>query len=171
MPRCVYSAKLTVSHLIELVKVEFSSQEVPKNAYYQHHASLGDLEGSAIGGCDLCKLIFECFRGTPQRNGYGWPAKWVGRTLPLKESMLETTKDLLATDVKIFIDSEQLITSRKLDEIEVFDSLRIHIGPVKRTWVSSFEGFWDSAPLALIISKPPSESSRDLRGQKDNLHS
>lgn len=65
MPRCNYCSKLSISHLVELAKVEFQSRIVPKQAFYQHHASLDDLEGSAASGCDLCILILDTLRGVP----------------------------------------------------------------------------------------------------------
>ncbi|KAI1758258.1 HET-domain-containing protein [Xylaria castorea] len=155
MPRCDYCARLSISLLVDLAKVEFSSRCVPQEAFYQHHASLDDLESSAISGCDLCTLIFNSFRGTPQHA----PTQWVGHTLEAEDSMLATTQTLRATDIKIFIDAEHLYTAESLENVRVFDALRIHVGSVPRYSESPDEGVWNWEPLTLVLFASPTGQS------------
>ncbi|KAI1172382.1 HET-domain-containing protein [Nemania sp. FL0916] len=156
MSRCIYCAKLSISHLIELARVEFESGTVPDQAFYHHHASLYDLESSAGGGCDLCILILGTLRGVLSSDyddkSSTYPGKWIGYDLDAEESMLEEVRDLPATNVKIFIDSEHLYTAESLDKVRVFDVLRIHVGLVspERSFV------WNCVPLVMFTS-PTSE--------------
>ncbi|KAI0427322.1 HET-domain-containing protein [Xylaria sp. FL1042] len=157
MLRCDYCARLSISLLIDLAKVEFSSRFVPQEAFYQHHTSLEDLESSAISGCDLCILIFDSLRGTPGHT----PSDWVGHTLPVEDSMLATTQTLRATDIKIFIDAEHLFAGEPLENVRVFDVLRIHIGPVPEKCSRSIqEGAWHEDPLVLVLFRSPTGRPR-----------
>lgn len=55
--RCIICQKLTIEGLVELAKTEFTANAFPRHASFQHHASLADLEYSALLGCDLCEFI------------------------------------------------------------------------------------------------------------------
>ncbi|KAI0442998.1 HET-domain-containing protein [Xylaria telfairii] len=167
MPRCDYCAKLSISLLVDLAIVEFDSGYVPQQAFYQHHASLDDLESSAISGCDLCILIFDSFRGTPRdaptETPTTWPKQWAGHTLQVEASMLATTRNLTATDIKIFIDTEHLYVGDTLEHVRVFDVLRIHVGPVppplrlmgEDEELEEDEGIWNWDPLTLVLFASP----------------
>ncbi|KAI0973443.1 heterokaryon incompatibility protein-domain-containing protein [Xylaria arbuscula] len=133
MLRCSYCAKLSISHRVELARVEFDSRNVPEQAFYHYYASLDDLESLAVGGCDLCILILDTLRGVSLYYAHppnGNPRLWIGYTLDAEDSMLEAARNLTATNIKIFIDSEYLWTGKSLYKVRVFDVLRIHVGPV-----------------------------------------
>ncbi|KAI0193495.1 HET-domain-containing protein [Astrocystis sublimbata] len=158
MPRCDFCAKLSISHLIELAKVEFESGIIPQQAYYNHHVSLADLESSAVSGCDLCNLIFETLRGVPKydyekhaSSPHDTYRRWVGGdNMENGCSMLDAARALADTNVKIFIDGEHLWRGDSLDKVRVFDALRIHLGPVP----VEQDGF-DSDCVTLIMFRSP----------------
>ncbi|KAI1323283.1 HET-domain-containing protein [Xylariaceae sp. FL0255] len=157
--RCILCLGFSINHLVELAKIEFSSRSVPQKAFYQHHASMDDLERSAAGGCDFCTLIYECFRYTPTilDNHPKWPEQW-SVDLPFEKSMLADTKYFKETDIKVFIDSSSLYFGEKLDSAPVFDILQIHIGRVPAPPMESpvyDEDVWNWDPLTLVISTPP----------------
>ncbi|KAI1290479.1 heterokaryon incompatibility protein-domain-containing protein [Xylaria venustula] len=62
-----------------------------------------------------------------------------------EDSMLEEVRNLMATNIKIFIDSEHLWSGESLDKVRVLDTLRIHVGLV------SPERTFDVDCVALIM--------------------
>ncbi|KAI1331913.1 heterokaryon incompatibility protein-domain-containing protein [Xylariaceae sp. FL0255] len=159
MSRCCHCKELSISRLVDLAKEEFISGRVPEKGFYQHHASIDDLEQSAVAGCDLCAFIFDSFRWTPKHplgttNNREWPVQCVtDGDLRVEDSMLSETKSLEATDVRIYLDSDYLWPGEGLEEDHAFDVLRVQIGPARRR--SGDEGLWDWEPLTFVMSTPP----------------
>ncbi|KAJ3564934.1 hypothetical protein NPX13_g7676 [Xylaria arbuscula] len=76
--------------------------------------------------------------------------QWIGHDLEAEDSMLEAARDLEATNIMIFIDSEHLWNGESLEKVEVFDALRIHVGP----WLEE-EGTVDLGYVTLIMFASP----------------
>ncbi|OIW32526.1 HET-domain-containing protein [Coniochaeta ligniaria NRRL 30616] len=124
--RCKFCAGLSISHLVELAEKEFVSRNFPKEAYYRHHESFSDLERSASGGCDLCQLILDCFKGA--EHEYTWPREWKGSDSDLDTSMYAAAKALDVSDVKISIEADQCFSGDKIEHVRVFDTLVVQVG-------------------------------------------
>ncbi|KAK0719369.1 hypothetical protein B0H67DRAFT_572979 [Lasiosphaeris hirsuta] len=89
--KCRFCAGFTISHPIELAKEEFRGDIFPDNAYYQHHACFRDLEQSAENGCDLCRLILDCFA---ERDDLNWPRTWAGAGADIDWSMYSAAREM-----------------------------------------------------------------------------
>ncbi|KAK3353762.1 heterokaryon incompatibility protein-domain-containing protein [Lasiosphaeria hispida] len=125
--KCRFCAGLTISHLIELAKEEFTGHTFPDNAYYQHHACFADLEQSAEDGCGLCQLILDCFKGA-EREDYEWPRTWAGAEADNDWSMYSAAKEMDMSDVKIAIDASQTFGADPLELVSVFDTILVQVG-------------------------------------------
>jgi hypothetical protein len=55
-PRCQFCSRYSINHLVAL------AERNTKAAYYSHLESFAYLEQSAQDGCDLCRLILDCFK-------------------------------------------------------------------------------------------------------------
>ena len=164
MARCRFCVGLSISGLIELAEQELSGHYMPQRAFYQHHSSIIDLESSAHRGCDFCTLIIECFKGTPSDSDRfpQWPATWTDPTTrELENSMWAVAKELPASDIKICINSSNISASEDIDQVRVFDTLLIHVGPIEEINddgnSSSFEPEvldWEWNPLYLTLTVP-----------------
>lgn len=67
--RCSYCAGLSIRVLVDLAEKEFRTGWFPGQAFYQHHASIRDLDASAEAGCDLCCLILDHLHDTIKTGG------------------------------------------------------------------------------------------------------
>ncbi|KAI5917149.1 HET-domain-containing protein [Camillea tinctor] len=155
--RCQYCEGLSLSRLIALAKQEYGSGVMPEQAFYQHHASLNDLENSATNGCDLCCLVLESLKCTGCEPGYD--KVWSAPVCQLEESRFTRMKDLATTDIKLCITSSCLYGSDSLDSVRVLDSILVHIGPVPLRDASpkSFDDEWALDPMALTMTVPRDE--------------
>ncbi|OHW95973.1 heterokaryon incompatibility protein [Colletotrichum incanum] len=156
--RCSHCITLTVEGLIELAKREFEAQEFPKEAYYQHHVSFDSLEQAACGGCDLCRLILNCFLCTP---GSGEPIDWPGEwddTLGISQegqpqTMYSIAKRLEVSDVKLAINATHLYGWQPINDVQVFDEIMVQVGP-PHAEDENGSGIWGCPVLKLTISAP-----------------
>lgn len=113
--RCFYCAHLSVESLVGLAETEFTAGSFPQRAFYQHHASLDDLEDAASKSCALCRLILGYLQGTHDSDD-GLPLYTRAKQLPF-------------TSVKVAINSTHVYATEPLDRVQVFDALMVHIGP------------------------------------------
>ncbi|KAK3897859.1 heterokaryon incompatibility protein-domain-containing protein [Staphylotrichum tortipilum] len=138
MPPCHYCANLSIPRLVDLALQKFDAAAVPKAACYRHQPTFGDLEQSALGGCDLCRLILEVFKGTPEHDENEatdwaqWPVQWQsGGWGNGTKSMYTIAKDLKVSKVRIALSSYYAYwgMDHPLDEIRILDGLRVQVGP------------------------------------------
>ncbi|KAI1266220.1 heterokaryon incompatibility protein-domain-containing protein [Xylariaceae sp. FL1019] len=122
--RCEYCARLSISSLIDLARIDFRARTISAAASYQHQPSLDDLEASAIQGCDLCTLIVNSLNATP-RN-----AEYAQYPLANEESTWFYLRTLKESNIGLSIDAAHLYPYDRLDQAQVFDTLVIHIGPL-----------------------------------------
>ncbi|RYP80892.1 hypothetical protein DL770_006050 [Monosporascus sp. CRB-9-2] len=143
--RCEYCAKLTVSRLVELAEEEYAEQtDFPQRAYYQHHSSFSELDRSAGNGCDLCRLIIDCFRGAPEGRSLLWPKTWVGpERCDIAESMYAAAEQLPVSDVKLALHSNAEYRPFKLDKVRMFDTIMVQIGPVEKPSPEEYDSDFD----------------------------
>ncbi|RYP09897.1 hypothetical protein DL764_001031 [Monosporascus ibericus] len=149
--RCEYCAKLTVSRLVELAEEEYVEQtEFPQRAYYQHHSSFSELDRSAGNGCDLCRLIIDCFRGAPVgfvvedpwEFPLTWPETWVGpERCDIAESMYAAAKQLPVSDVKLALRADH--QPNELDTVRMFDTILVKVGPERKPDPEEFDSDFD----------------------------
>ncbi|KAK0707035.1 heterokaryon incompatibility protein-domain-containing protein [Lasiosphaeria miniovina] len=159
--RCGYCAGLSIERLVDLAKTEFSAHAFPQRAFYQHHPSFGDVEQSATGGCDLCQLILECFRGTPWDDCSFWPSGWEGPRLDIDKSAYAAAKQLDVSDVKLCINTDHVWSSQPLESVSLFNKLLVHVGPIQED--DEEDSDWPFPFLSLALSTP-----RDVRVAIDN---
>ncbi|KAK5652811.1 hypothetical protein OQA88_9477 [Cercophora sp. LCS_1] len=132
--RCQPCCGLSIEHLIDLAKTQYGGFTFPDKAYYAHQASFDDLEASAENGCDLCRLIVDCYKGAPL-DWYNWPSIWKGSGNDINDSMYMAIRELDATDVRIAIDSSHAFAGTDdLEDIRVFDSLMVQVGASSDSW-------------------------------------
>lgn len=117
---CNLCRDLSIRDLIELSKPVFSNLLPHNSRYYHHHKCFSDLEASAQQGCDLCQLIVDGFKST------SYPALGEGVTL---YSALQLLPDD-TTNVKFTIHTSHMRNApQKVDDVQVFDTLMVHVGP------------------------------------------
>jgi hypothetical protein len=118
---CKFCDELSISGLIELAEIEFSADNFPREAYYQHHASYADLVSSANRGCELCELIHQGFIETVVEGGY-----WDEYTLDDAVQGIES--EGLSTDLKICINTSHLYSAEALERVKLFDTILVQAG-------------------------------------------
>ncbi|KAF2665660.1 HET-domain-containing protein [Microthyrium microscopicum] len=152
--RCHHCSGLSIEALVELAEREFSAHIFPKHAFYQHHSSFSNLEQSALQGCDFCGLILECFKGSPGQYET-WPYKWEGSQNDITKSMYAFAKELDESDIKIALNAGNLYLNRTIEEVLVFDSVLVQVGPGENydaEYVDEDEeGSWQLPPLELRL--------------------
>ncbi|KAI1394353.1 HET-domain-containing protein [Hypoxylon trugodes] len=162
--RCDYCAGLSISLLVDLAKQEFSGKIMPEKAFYQHHASLGDLEALANRGCGLCTLMLECFKGTPldYTQAPTWRTKWTGSACKLEESMFFAANEYPFTDLKLAINSHHVYFLDTLDSVRVFDQILVQVGIIQNLDEATPDDdqHWGFDPLALTLTVPREEAVR-----------
>ncbi|RYO97731.1 hypothetical protein DL765_011108 [Monosporascus sp. GIB2] len=135
-------------HLVELAEEEYAEPtDFPQRAYYQHHSSFGELDRSAGNGCDLCRLIIDCFRGTPFDSSdfpIRWPQTWVGpERCDIAESMYAAAKELPVSDVKLALHADHHYVPYTLDKVRMFDTIMVQIGPVEKPQPEEYDSDFD----------------------------
>ncbi|RYP60488.1 hypothetical protein DL769_008093 [Monosporascus sp. CRB-8-3] len=151
--RCEYCAKLTVSHLVELAEEEYAEQtDFPQRAYYQHHNSFSELDMSAENGCDLCRLIIDCFKGAtfdPPDYPLRWPQTWVSpERCDTAESMYAAAMQLPVSDVKLALHADHEYQPFNLGKVRMFDTILVQIGPVEKPQPEEYESDFDYDEMA-----------------------
>ncbi|KAM7182944.1 HET domain containing protein [Rhypophila sp. PSN 637] len=127
--RCPFCTNLSISHLIDLTKQEFESKVFPRTAYFRHHESFEHLEQSASNGCEVCQLVIDAFKATPWDE-----ALWVGTrqgrgSTNIDLTMCARAKGLKVSDVKMSIDSSELWAGQSLEDVRIWDTLMVLVGP------------------------------------------
>ena len=119
--QCTHCASLNIQVLVDLAEVEFSSGEVPKTAYYQHHASIRDLEQSGRSGCHLCGQIVRAFIECRSRSRECFASE--------DETLLDAVKKWKASSpIRISIGSGHLYLRDTIEDVQNFDELCITVG-------------------------------------------
>lgn len=164
-PECRPCANLTLDKLLLFAEEEYSGCTFPTKAYYEHHPSFNHLEQAAKDGCDLCRLILDCFKGSA-RDHYTWPPEWEEPDGDVEGPMYAAAKRLDVSDVKLALDSSTAFAGAK--GVSVFDVMMVQVG--RRSEVEEeddaddYEGdFWDQRvpPLRLTLCASPGEFNAD----------
>jgi hypothetical protein len=156
--QCGYCANLSISHLIELAEQEFADIlcSFPSHGFYQHHASLADLEMSAHQGCALCRLILDYLKGAEEPSNLlsREPIRWTGSIIGAgKNSAYSFARGLPRNHVRMCIMASHLNGSDPIDKVRVFDQVIVQIGDVEDP--DATPGGIDSlAPLAFMLTTP-----------------
>ncbi|KAK4503544.1 hypothetical protein PRZ48_004459 [Zasmidium cellare] len=125
--QCVYCANLTIDELVRLAEKGFYGHFFPDENYYQHHQSFRDLESSAHEGCDLCWLILDAFKTTPEHpslSAIGATKEEVDREGSLYTAAMRTEP----SQVRLAIAASHVYSSDTLEKVEVFDILLVQVG-------------------------------------------
>ncbi|RDW85173.1 hypothetical protein BP6252_02763 [Coleophoma cylindrospora] len=143
---CKLCAGISISHLVDLAKTEFSGHGFPSQSYYQHHASYDELISSAAEGCELCKLIDEGLKKLKLGMGYG--EGWTREELIRDEGK--------GSDIKLCITAIHVYVDGTLDQVEVFDTMMVQVGAIEpvSTEQSDEEDEFTIPPLKLALSVP-----------------
>lgn len=127
--QCARCASLTIEHLVDLARKGFSrDNSVLSVAYYQLHDSIEDLEIAADAGCHFCNLIMACLKGYWDNDN--WIAdKWEGDDCHPEHSLLARARQLLQSEVRLCIVSDDSDRNDALADVKVFDTILIQVGP------------------------------------------
>ncbi|PKK54203.1 hypothetical protein CI102_1010 [Trichoderma harzianum] len=131
---CRPCSGLSAETLIGLAEQEFSGHEFPASAHYQHHNSFHDLEQAANGGCNLCSLIVDCFKGIPWIRGESYQFSsclWETPGIEIEGSAYDAAKQLALFDVKLSIGTDHVYLGDGLDKVRSFNTLLVQIGPTE----------------------------------------
>ncbi|KAM3068464.1 hypothetical protein ACMFMG_009606 [Clarireedia jacksonii] len=151
--RCSHCASISFKHLIQLARTEFSSHTFPRQAFQRHHASFRELDASADAGCDLCRLIIECFKSTSYSGLERIDIVPTGQALETN-SMYWVAMELDESDVKIAIDSSHLYNCEPIEKVSIFDLLLVQLGPMPPLdEVGSDEEFFPELRLTLNVAR------------------
>ena len=142
-PECRPCADLTLEKLLLLADEEHSGRIFPTKAYYHHHPSFDHLERAAHNGCDLCRLILDCFKGA-RRGNYIWPPAWEGPDADVEGSMYAAAKRLDVSDVRLALDSSAAYLGKQ--GVCVFDVMMVQLGNKYDYWTEQVP------PLRLTLS-------------------
>lgn len=117
--RCTYCRNLSISNLVLLTCKEFEGGAFPKQAYYQHHGSIGDLEKSSEAGCDFCGLISKsCRVKSWEESG---------------QSVHDFAKGQDVSDVKLALNSDHVYAGETLlSAVQTFDRILVKIGQAEK---------------------------------------
>lgn len=127
--QCERCANLTIEHLVDLAHKGFSRDDgVPSAACYQLHDSILSLEIAADAGCHFCNLIVGCLKGYLD-NGSWNSDEWKGEDCNTEHSLLATARQLLHSEVRLCIVSEDSDENDAFADVKVLDTLLVQIGP------------------------------------------
>lgn len=160
MARCQYCSVLSISRLVTLAEIEFEAHSVSRQGFFQHHQSFQDLEQAADRGCDLCQLILDCFKGSPNEQDVPglWPTEWLGLECDIKTSMYTAAIALPDSNVRISINSSHVYLTDNIDKVVVFDRILVQVGPRAAPYDSSASDVddWEFPVCYLKIESPRS---------------
>ncbi|KAF3770676.1 HET-domain-containing protein [Cryphonectria parasitica EP155] len=156
--RCHHCVGLSIESLIRLAKDEFKGyHEFPKQAFYQHHNSLQDLEASAESGCELCTLILDCFKGAQVEDAddrpMAWPEDWVSDNHELGTSMFTVAKGLDDSSIRIAISADHVYATAGIEDVSQFDTLLVQIGPRDDGPEAVMDWVLPPLPLAITVAR------------------
>jgi hypothetical protein len=129
--RCPHCTTLSIQLLVDLTKEEFIAGSFPEGAFYQHHASLEDLEDSASRECALCQLILGYLQNTSESDDEELSKYALAKLLPF-------------TNIKIAINSSHVYGSEPLEKVWVFDTLMVQVGPWVQPGIDATDEEWDA---------------------------
>ncbi|TEY40021.1 hypothetical protein BOTCAL_0441g00060 [Botryotinia calthae] len=158
--RCTYCANLSLSHLIDLAKIDFKGHVFPNQpttedlmgpvawisslanpddspkekkpiAFYPHHKSLQDLLESAEMGCDLCVVILTCLKKRIPGEDEEKREDESDESEKTEDGVYWTDFSRLRdTDIKISINSSHVYPDATLDGVQMFDTILVHVGNI-----------------------------------------
>ncbi|KOS20298.1 hypothetical protein ESCO_006174 [Escovopsis weberi] len=140
--RCSLCSGLSVEGLVDLARREFSSHYFPSTAFYKHHSSFKALAKSADAGCDLCRLIADCFKGIRwdiESSLSFTPESWEGPACDPKRSAFATARALDASDVRIAINTSHLYAGEPLKNALMLNSLLVQAVKLKEFRIGRFQ--------------------------------
>ncbi|SPO07383.1 uncharacterized protein DNG_10077 [Cephalotrichum gorgonifer] len=140
--RCSYCSSLAIQKLVDLAKVEFQGAVSPRSEYYQHHASVHDLERSAQDGCDLCGLILGAFAESTSDDDWYYTRE--------DETLLDALKRWDdETPIRISIQADHVYITAPFDDVRNFDLLQLTAGQAEEYNVEEESG--DEPPKAWLL--------------------
>ncbi|KAF7957338.1 hypothetical protein EAE96_002924 [Botrytis aclada] len=151
--RCTYCANLSLSHLIDLAKIDFNGHVFPNQpttgdlmgsfvwtsslansdnspkgkkpmAFYSHHKCFQDLVKSTEVGCDLCEVILTCLK----RRIPGEDDERKGDDSD--EIYWTDFSRRRETDIKLSINSSHVYPDATLDGVQMLDTILVHVGNI-----------------------------------------
>ncbi|TGO86045.1 hypothetical protein BPOR_0340g00050 [Botrytis porri] len=151
--RCTYCVNFSLSHLIDLAKIDFKGHVFPNQptagdlmgpfvwtsqlpnldnspkerkpmAFYPHHKCFQDLVKSAEMGCDLCEVILTFLKKRVPGED--------------EESRGDNSDEIYwtdfsrrrETDIKISINSSHVYPDATLDQVQMLDTILVHVGNI-----------------------------------------
>lgn len=125
--RCSYCAGLSIRVLVDLAEKEFRTGRFPSQAFYRHHASVRDMDGSAEAGCDLCRLIIDHLHDAIKTGGVQ-----DDQSNGVALSPSGTGKGLAESSVTMAINCDGAIPGVSLSQLNmdltVFDEIMVQVG-------------------------------------------
>ncbi|KAF5875696.1 putative heterokaryon incompatibility protein [Botrytis fragariae] len=151
--RCTYCSNLSLSHLIDLAKIDFKGHVFPNQpttedsmgpfvwtsslanpdksprerkpmAFYPHHKCFQDLVKSAEIGCDLCEVILTCLK--KRIPGEDEDSRG-GNADEIYWTDFSRRRE---TDIKISINSSHVYPDATLDEVQMLDTILVQVGNI-----------------------------------------
>lgn len=145
--RCSYCAGLSIRVLVDLAEKEFRTGRFPSQAFYQHHASIRDLEASSEAGCDLCRLILDHLHDASKTGGVQ-----DDQSTGVALSPSGTARDLADSSVLMAINCDGAIPSVSHSQLNmdltVFDEIMVQVGRPDK----SQEAWRESQNITLHLS-------------------
>jgi hypothetical protein len=82
-------------------------------------------------GCDFCRLILECFKGTPKYTPYpgSWPDDWLGSQCKIEDSMYAMAKKRPNSNVRLSINSDNVSSGDTIEQVSVLNTILVKVGP------------------------------------------
>ncbi|CAG9981351.1 unnamed protein product [Clonostachys byssicola] len=148
--RCTLCLGLDIQKLIDYAEVEFSGWYIPKSSFYQHYASIHELEKSADGGCDLCALMIYAFKNSRSDDH---------RYYAIEDSdLLSAIKEWVETSsIRISIQASHIYVAKPLEEAQMLDMLQISAGEYKETSSDPDESSLQEPPTVFLQLLTPLE--------------
>jgi hypothetical protein len=151
--RCTYCLGLDIQKLIDYAEVEFSGWYVPKSSFYQHYASILELEKSAYGGCDLCALMIYAFKHS-RSDDHRYYARGDSDLLSAIKDWVETSS------IRISIQASHIYAAKPLEDAQMLDLLQISAGEYKETSSDPDESSLQEPPTVFLQLLTPLGENR-----------
>jgi hypothetical protein len=150
--RCEKCTELSIDRFLALAEEHprFRGEGPVDHGYYQHHASITDLEQSARNGCDLCQYFLSHLEGLRWVTGGSRPYYDPDLLEGPSDSVYDSVKRHNASDVRIAIGALRQETP-SLADVDVFDCIRVQFGPSEP--LGSVWHGWNYTQLLICIEE------------------
>jgi hypothetical protein len=140
--RCQICQTLTIEHLVNLAKTEFTSQKFPPKSHFKHHPSITALQASAASGCDLCTLFLSALLS------YSYEPFLNPETLTsdgISFSVLDMAcQRAHQSEVKLCLNTQHTEFGAGYDEVRMLDLLVLRVGNLEDdAWAGEEDEVYD----------------------------